>query len=164
MRNDFQQTICISETVDEEQHDSAQELRLNAINGIAIALRHLEKYKEALDLLHRELKQKKLSRKNEIQLTINYCNTLVIYHRDFIKESDAVYNEVQSKLNSLSSRYRFNHEEQGILYCSYGALYTATSKPQIARTYYQKAKKEFIIINSPHIEQAEQALKILENV
>ena len=66
-------------------------------------------------------------------------------------------------LDSLSSRYHFNHEEQGTIFCTYGMLHMAVDDMGTAKGYYKQAKNEFLITNSPRVEQVEQALKMLED-
>ena len=159
----FMQAIHLFEALDGEQQEEGLQHRLTAINGMAIALGYLGKDTEALELFRRELGRENLPHKSRCSLTINLCNRLIMVHKDSLEKGDAVFTEVQGMLDTLSALGRWNHEEMGGIYCVYGALYMVTEDNKMSKQYYQKAKNEFLIINSPHIETVEQVLKLLED-
>lgn len=159
----FKQAIHLFEALDGEQQEEGLQHRLTAINGMAIALGYLGKDTEALELFRRELGRENLPHKSRCSLTINLCNRLIMVHKDSLEKGDAVFTEVQDMLDTLSALGRWNHEEMGGIYCVYGALYMVTEDNKMSKQYYQKAKNEFLIINSPHIETVEQVLKLLED-
>ena len=67
-------------------------------------------------------------------------------------------------LNELNDHLTIGHEEKGVLYSVYGALYWAAEDRSQAERYYQMAKKEFLITNSAHLDEIEQALKNIQEL
>lgn len=150
-------------SVDENEKEAAMNHKLTAINGMALALRYLGKSEDAIALLSQELKRDDLSQNSKSLLTVSLCNSLILLHKDALKENDDIFIKVSGMLKSLIDQYQLNHEEQGCVYCSYGMLYMAIGNDKSAKYYYQQAKKEFLIVNSQHLTEVEMALAMLQD-
>ncbi|MDE5756869.1 MAG: hypothetical protein K2I23_07250, partial [Clostridia bacterium] len=146
------------EKVTGDQREKAISNILTAVNGISIALGRLGREEEAIKLLRKELKRIEMPSTNKYLLTLSLCNRLITLHQDTLQKDDKVFTEICNKLNSLVC---LNHEEQGGLYSAYGALYNAIGDKNSARQYYQKAKKEFLPINSRYLAKVDKALEML---
>lgn len=66
-------------------------------------------------------------------------------------------------LNQFEDGRFLKHEERGVLYTTYGALYVCMLNEDEAKKYYQLAAKEFLITNSPHINAVKQMLARLSS-
>lgn len=148
------------EAVIGDEKETAMEHRVTAVNGMAVALGHLGKDEEAIALFCQELKRAGLSQKSRCFLTVNLCNRLIIFNQNTLRKDDDVFTVILKSLNVLCG---LSHEEWGSVYCTYGMLYMAVGDDESAKHYYQQAKKEFLIVNSQHLTEVEQALAILEN-
>ena len=159
----FQSAICYFNAVtDSTKHIIANKHQLTAINGMAIAMSHLGKHSDAITLCREALDKIKTPCQEYFTLTITFCNRLIEFHQDTLKKDDAVFTEICNKLTSLLACDSLDHEIKGHVYSVYGVLYTVIKDEASAKQYYQQAKKEFLVINSPHLAKVEQALDLLE--
>lgn len=160
----FEQTIRILTGVTGKQAKQAEEMRLTAINGMALAMWYLGQREAAVEMYRRELGREGLSFEAKCLLTVNLCNRLTMIHRDTIKKDDAVFTEIHSSLDVITVGHQLPHEMLGSVYCAYGMLYRAADDLETAKSYYLQARHEFQIVNSPNIEKVELALEKLEDV
>lgn len=150
------------ETVTGDGRETAANHRLTAVNGVSIALAHLGREEEAIALIRKEMEQTEISLSNRCLLTVNLCNRLISLHQDTLQRNDSVFTEVRDMLDSLAASGCLSHEEQGSVLCVHGLLYMAIDDNISAKRYYQQAKKEFLTVNSRHLAEVDQVLKILE--
>lgn len=161
--NCFQSAIChFNEVTDGTKRIIANKLQLTAINGMAIAMSRLGNHSGAITLCRDALDEIKTPCQQYFTLTITFCNRLIEFHQNTLKKDDAIFTEVCNKLTSLLSYNSLDHETIGHVYCVYGVLYAVIKDEASAKQYYQQAKKEFLVINSPHLAKVEQALELLE--
>lgn len=159
----YQSAIKDFEAAAEDEKEAAEAHRLTAINGISIALGRLGREEDAIALSRQELKRAEMSPINRCTLTISLCNRLITLHQDTLQKGDRVFTEICGMLESLAALGSLGHEAQGHVSCAYGMLYMALGDKATAKHSFQQAKKEFLIVNSQHLEEVEQALAILED-
>lgn len=159
----YQLAIEDFETVTEDDTETAMKHRLTAVNGLSIALGRLGRENEAIDLIRRELEQTELSPINRHALTLSLCNRLILLNQDTLHKGDSVFTEICNRLEPLTALESLGHEARGHIYCVYGMLYMVLDDKVSAKDSYQQAKKDFLIVNSRHLDEVEQALKILED-
>ena len=159
----YQSAIEDFESVSVDEKKAAAEHRLTAVNGISIALGRLGREDEAIMLSRQELKRTTMSPRSRYTLTVSLCNRLITLHQDTLQKDDSVFTEICGMLESLAALDSLGHEARGHVFCVYGALYTVLHDKESAKHSYQQAKKEFLIVNSQHLTEVEQALAILEN-
>lgn len=142
----------------EEKHQ-AEEYRLVAENGIVLALDGLGCLEEAIDRLSTLLSVEDMDEKNRFSLTISMCNRLLRKKQKELNQKRPPFSEILIMLNELNDYSTLGHEEKGVLYSTYGALYWVAGDGNHAEMYYRMAKKEFLITNSKHLGKIEEALK-----
>ena len=159
----YQSAIKDFEVATGDEKEAAETHRLTAVNGISIALGRLGREEDAIALSRQELKRAEMSPINRYTLTVSFCNRLITLHQDTLQKGDSVFTEICGMLESLAALDSLGHEAQGHVCCVYGALYMVLDDKVSAKRSYQQAKKEFLIVNSQHLAEVEQALAILEN-
>lgn len=159
----YQSAIKDFEVATGDEKETAETHRLTAVNGISIALGRLGREEDAIALSRQELKRAEMSPINRYTLTVSFCNRLITLHQDTLQKGDSVFTEICGMLESLAALDSLGHEAQGHVCCVYGALYMVLDDKVSAKRSYQQAKKEFLIVNSQHLAEVEQALAILEN-
>ena len=158
----YQSAIEAFEAVAGDEREAAMERRLTAVNGISIALGRLGREKDAIALSRKELKRTEMSPPSRHTLTLSLCNRLIMLHQDTLQKGDSVYTEISDLLESLAPVLdSLGHEARGYTHCVYGALHTVLLDKASAKRSYQQAKKEFLIVNSRHLIEVEQALAML---
>lgn len=149
------------EAVTGDEREDAMERRLTAVNGISIALGRLGREEDAITLLRQEMERVEMSPTSRYMLTMSLCNRLILLHQDTLQKGDSVFKEICDMLEAVPDD--LGHEARGHTHCVYGTLYMAIDDKVSAKCSYQQAKKEFLIINSQHLAEVDQALAILEN-
>lgn len=145
-----------------KEKQMVQKYYFTAENGIILALDGLGRLEEAISIARSQLSSENLDEINKFQLSISLCNRILRKKQNELTQKQSSFSEILNMLNDLNDHLILGHEEKGVLYSAYGALYWATKDGSQAEMYYQMAKKEFLITNSAHLEGIEQVLKIIQ--
>ena len=124
-----------------------------------MALDGLGCLEEAIDRLSTLFSVEDMDEKNRFSLTISMCNRLLRKKQKELNQKRPPFSEILTMLNELNDYSTLGHEEKGVLYSTYGALYWVAGDGNHAEMYYRMAKKEFLITNSKHLGKIEEALK-----
>lgn len=154
----FMAAKSLFDTLQEKGNNDIREHFYTVLNGATIALDGLGRVDESIELLRRELEINNQTKQGRFSLTISLCNRLLTARREEIKKGTQLFEEILERLNAQKID-ELSHEKRGIVYCAFGNLYNVVSDKTIAKEYYQLAKEEFLISNSPHISAVEQMLK-----
>lgn len=159
----FQSALCSFDAItDSTEKSTANKYRLIAINGMAIAMSRLGYHLDAITLCRKALDKAETPCPEYFTLSLTLCNKLIEFHQNTLKENDVIFTEVCNQLSSLLSLDSIDHETKGHVYCVYGLLYMVIGEKISAKQYYQQAQKEFLTVNSRHLDEVAQVLALLE--
>lgn len=159
----FNEAICLFSEAKEIEKSEANAHICTAINGKTQALDHMGQTEKAIDILRKEILRDGIPDSARFAYTISLCNRLITSNQDTIIENDPLFQEIIDRLSSYVDNKQLSHEEKGVLYCTFGALYRVISYNVEAVRYYKLAKKEFLITNSLHLKKVELILKSIED-